>query len=291
MPEGPEIHRAADQIAKAIVGHKAEHVHFGLPALHPWESELTGSKVVAVEAHGKAILTRFDAGVAVYSHNQLYGKWYVRGAGLYPKTGRSLRMEIRTAAKSALLYSASEIEVLRPEDEPHHPYLLKLGPDALDGNVDEARVVQQMEDKRFAGRNLGGLLLDQSFVSGLGNYLRTEILWWAGLHPSWRPKDLEPAERSDLAYWILDVTRQSYATGGLTDCPARVATAKAAGVPRRRYRHAAFARADLPCPECRTKIEKIEVGSRRLYLCEKCQPPRNTAPKGSSKTPRATAQR
>ena len=160
MPEGPEIHRAADQIAKAIVGQRAELVHFGLPGLQHWESDLTGCEVTAVEAHGKAILTRFDAGVCVYSHNQLYGKWYVREAGFYPKTGRSLRMEIRTEAKAALLYSASEIEVLRPEDEPLHRYLAKLGPDALDMGVDEARVVQQMEDKRFAGRNLGGLLLD-----------------------------------------------------------------------------------------------------------------------------------
>lgn len=274
MPEGPEIHRAADKIAKAIVGHRAELVHFGLPALQPWESELTGSQVTAVEAHGKAILTRFDVGVAVYSHNQLYGKWYTREAGLYPRTGRSLRMEIRTSAKSALLYSASEIEVLRPEDEPHHSYLGKLGPDALDPEVDEARVIAQLNDRRFAGRNLGGLLLDQAFVSGLGNYLRTEILWWAGLHPSWRPKDLSAEEQADLAHWILDVTRQSYTTGGLTDCLRRIAAAKAAGIPRRRHRHAAFAREGLACPECGTTIEKIKVGSRRLYLCEKCQPSR-----------------
>ena len=279
MPEGPEIHRAADQIAKALVGQRAELVHFGRPALQLWESELTGCEVIAVEAHGKAILTRFDSDVAVYSHNQLYGKWFVRGAGIYPDTGRSLRMEIRTAAKSALLYSASEIEVLGRDDELLHPYLVKLGPDALDMGVDQARVIEQMEDKRFAGRNLGGLLLDQSFVSGLGNYLRTEILWWAGLHPSWRPKDLTGDERTELARWILDVTRQSYKTGGLTDCMIRIAAAKAAGVPRRRYRHATFAREGLPCPECQTKIQKIEVGSRRLYLCERCQPARQAPSK------------
>ncbi|MEM8710665.1 MAG: endonuclease VIII [Planctomycetota bacterium] len=274
MPEGPEIHRAADQIGRAIEGERAQLVHFGLTVLQPWEAELTGARVTAVEAHGKAILTRFDVGVAVYSHNQLYGKWYVRGAGLYPKTGRSLRMEIQTAEKSALLYSASDIEVLRPEDEPHHGYLGKLGPDALDFTVDEGHVVARMEDRRFSGRQLGALLLDQSFVSGLGNYLRSEILWWAGLHPSWRPKDLDDDERLDLARWILEVTRQSYHTGGLTDCLARIEVAKAAGVPRRLYRHAAFARAGLPCPECARKIEKIEVGSRRLYLCERCQPAR-----------------
>ena len=272
MPEGPEIHRAADQIAAAVEGERAELVEFGLERLRPWEAELTGARVTDVEAHGKAILTRFDVGLAIYSHNQLYGKWYVRAAGSYPKTGRSLRLEVRGPDRSALLYSASEIEVLRPEEEPDHPYLGKLGPDALDPDVDEARVIEQLEDRRFSGRGLGALLLDQSFVSGLGNYLRSEILWWAGLHPSWRPRDLDDEDRADLARWILDVTRQSYRTGGITDCLVRVAEAKAAGVPRRLHRHAAFARAGRPCPECGRKIDKIEVGSRRLYLCSRCQP-------------------
>ena len=101
MPEGPEIHRAADQIAAAVEGERAELVAFGLDRLRPWETELTGARVTDVEAHGKAILTRFDVGVAVYSHNQLYGKWYVRAAGSYPKTGRSLRMEVRTPKNAA----------------------------------------------------------------------------------------------------------------------------------------------------------------------------------------------
>lgn len=274
MPEGPEIHRAADQIAAAISGQRARLVHFGLPSLYPWEAQLTGATVTGVEARGKAILTRFDLGYAVYSHNQLYGKWMVRGAGLYPTTKRSLRLEIQTEHKSALLYSASDIEVLSPSEEEVHPYLEKLGPDAVDSRVTVDDLMEQMEDRRFSGRNLGALLLDQAFVSGLGNYLRSEIIWWAGLHPSWRPKDLDSDQRQDLGRWILDVTRQSYRTGGITDCLARVAQAKAQGVPRRLYRHAAFARAGLPCPECGRKLEKIEVGSRRLYLCETCQPPR-----------------
>ena len=158
MPEGPEIHRAADQIAAAVEGERAELVEFGLERLRPWEAELTGARVTDVEAHGKAILTRFDVGLAIYSHNQLYGKWYVRAAGSYPKTGRSLRLEVRGPDRSALLYSASEIEVLRPEEEPDHPYLGKLGPDALDPDVDEARVIEQLEDRRFSGRGLGALL-------------------------------------------------------------------------------------------------------------------------------------
>ena len=34
---------------------------------------------------------------------------------------------------------------------------------------------------KFRNRQFSGLLLDQAFLAGLGNYLRVEILWQVGL--------------------------------------------------------------------------------------------------------------
>jgi endonuclease VIII len=70
------------------------------------------------------MLIRFDNGYTIYSHIQLYGKWYIRN----PKTNRQLRLAIHNENKSALLYSASDIEVLRDEEVPGHPFVsLKSG--------------------------------------------------------------------------------------------------------------------------------------------------------------------
>ena len=76
MPEGPEIRRAADKVARVLVGNTVEHVAFGLPRLRRFEKRLSGSAVTAVDTRGKAMLTRFDNGLTIYSHNQLYGRWY-----------------------------------------------------------------------------------------------------------------------------------------------------------------------------------------------------------------------
>ena len=77
MPEGPEIRRAADALAEVLVGHRIEAVKFGLPRLRREAGRLRDHKVTAIETRGKALLTHFEHGLSIYSHNQLYGVWKI----------------------------------------------------------------------------------------------------------------------------------------------------------------------------------------------------------------------
>lgn len=131
MPEGPEIRRAADKLQKAIVGEPLRAVEFAFPRLKTFEDELAASRVSAIEPRGKALLTHFANGLSVYSHNQLYGRWYVVKAGKSASTTRSLRFAVRGTAHDILLYSASDIDVLDEVGIAIHPFLQKLGPDVL----------------------------------------------------------------------------------------------------------------------------------------------------------------
>ena len=88
MPEGPEIRREADRIEAAIRGQRIDEVFFGLERLSPWATTLTGATVEAVGTRGKALLTGFDNGYTLYSHNQLYGKWMIAKRGKLPRTNR-----------------------------------------------------------------------------------------------------------------------------------------------------------------------------------------------------------
>src|SRR3546814_10954696 len=73
MPEGPEIRRAADRLAKAVVGERLVSAWFAFPALKRFEKSLREAVIESITPHGKALLTRFDNGWTLYSHNQLYG--------------------------------------------------------------------------------------------------------------------------------------------------------------------------------------------------------------------------
>ena len=270
MPEGPEIRRAADRVRRAIAGQVAENVYFGQPHLEREGPRLRGSEVTGVTARGKALLVSFATGDTVFCHSLLYGRWYVRRRGGHPRIRRQLRFAVHSATHSAWLYSASVIDVLPTDEVDNHPFVGRLGPDPLDGRTTAEDVLQQLE--AHPRKRLGALLLDQGCVAGIGNYLRSEILFAAELHPEVRPQDCDEATLRCLAHCVLDVTRQAYATGGITLDPDLAAARKAAGMPRRRYRHAAFTAAGQPCPRCGQRILRIESVGRRCYICDKCQP-------------------
>ncbi len=272
MPEGPEIRRAADKIAKAIAHRPVEEIFFAFEHLKPYEAVFQGQTIVAVEPYGKALLTRFEAGLSIYSHNQLYGKWVIRKARNYPQTQRQLRLAIHNEQKSALLYSASEIEILAPEEIAAHPFLSQLGPDVVNPQTSRQTVIDRVKSDTYRRRRFAGLLLNQQFLGGLGNYLRSEILFVARLHPNQRPMDCTAAELDALAEAAIALARQSYQTGGITNDPALAAQLKQEGWKRWQYRHWVFNRERQPCHVCATPILKETWAGRRLYVCPTCQP-------------------
>lgn len=271
MPEGPEIRRAADALAAAVVGKPLTRAWFWTPALQRHARGLVGRTIESIAPHGKALLTRFDHGWTLYSHNQLYGVWKVAESGERPDTTRSLRVALETADRAILLYSASDVAMWRSDEVHAHPFLAKLGPDVLDPALDAATVAARLRDPRFRGRALSALLLDQGFLAGMGNYLRSEVLFVARLAPGLRPADLSAPQVRALAKALLDIPRRSYATRGiepaagmrddyLTDTPDA-------------FRFRVFDREHQPCDRCGTTIVRQEHGTRRLYLCPHCQPP------------------
>ncbi len=271
MPEGPEIRRAADEVHTAIAGRKTIAVQFGLEQLKPFESRLTGLRVSAVTSHGKAMLTRFENGLIIYSHNQLYGRWYICKRGDTPDTKRQLRLAIHNQSQSALLYSASEIEVLDDQGVLEHPFLRKLGPDVLDHTTDSTLVLERLTSRQFTNRRLGNLLTDQSFLAGLGNYLRCEILFVVGVHPATRPCDCSRERLMLLSESIIGLARQSYTTAGITNQLQRAERLKQQGSGFEDYRFHVFRRAGKPCYRCHEEIIKTTSGSQACYLCPRCQ--------------------
>jgi endonuclease-8 len=270
MPEGPEIRIAADRIAAAVAGRAATQIYFAFDHLKPYEEELRGQRIAAVEPRGKALLIHFEGGLSIYSHNQLYGRWFVRRAGARPRTGRSLRLALENEEKCALLYSASEIAVLDQAGIESHSFLSKIGPDVLDSQLRPAAIVRRLQSKRFRNRNLGALLLDQTFVAGLGNYLRSEILFVAGVAPEARPRDLDHDACGRVARAIRLLARRAYETRGVT-LETKLRSRARDRARRPDTRHYVFARAGKPCRRCGEPIEKIASAGRRLYLCPGCQ--------------------
>jgi len=274
VPEGPEIRRAADRVARVLVDQVVEEARLHLPGIQSFGDRLAGRTVTAVDTRGKAMLTRFNNGLTLYSHNQLYGRWYTTRRPRMPKTARQLRVELHTATHSALLYSASDIEILTDAQLGRHPFLSQIGPDVMDRRLAAEQLHERLVSPAFLRRRTGSLFLDQRFLAGIGNYLRSEILFTAGVHPARRPVDLAAAELKKLSSNAIRAARRSYRTGGATVLPALERQLKENGWSFAKRRFYVFGRDGQRCHVCDNRIERLTVSGRNLYLCPGCQPRR-----------------
>lgn len=271
MPEGPEIRRAADSLADVLVDQTIVSIKFGLPGLRRETPRFKGHKVINIETRGKALLTHFEHGLSIYSHNQLYGIWKIIAGHKLPKSTRSMRLLLQTRSHSAILYSASDISVWPTADLENHPFLAKIGPDIMDSNLTWRDIAARLQQPGFAPKELAALYLDQSFLAGNGNYLRSEILHDAGLYHRRRPGELTRGQLGKLARSTLSISRRSYQTGGITLAPRLSGALQRQGLAREWRRFYVFGREDSPCYHCSQAIRRVEIGSRRLYFCPSCQ--------------------
>ncbi|MCW9013947.1 MAG: endonuclease VIII [Gammaproteobacteria bacterium] len=271
MPEGPEIRRARDELAEVLFDREVQQISFAFARLKPFEPLLTGQTIVSIESRGKAMLIGFSNGYTLYSHNQLYGRWMIVPVKQYPQISRQLRLAIHGNEYSALLYSASEIEVLDEQQLLVQPYLQKLGLELLAPETSEDDVYQRLNQACYARRNLMNLLQDQSVLSGMGNYLCCEALHASGIHPQSKPGDLTDRQIKRLARNCLGLSRLSYQTRGITNSQKKVAQLKRQGVAFEDYRFQVYRRAGQTCYQCGELIVKGKYAGRMGYICPSCQ--------------------
>ncbi len=150
-----------------------------------------------------------------------------------------------------------------------HIFLNQLGPEPLSHEFTPARFQKMLRSKQ---RQLKPLLLDQTFIAGLGNIYTDEALWQARLHPLTIAATISPRKIRALHAAIRFVLQQGIDHQGtsLGSGQANFASAE-----NRRGNNArnlmVFHRTDQKCPRCGTKIRRIIVGQRSTHICPKCQ--------------------
>jgi formamidopyrimidine-DNA glycosylase len=129
--------------------------------------------------------------------------------------------------------------------------------------------------QRFAERlsrrsaKLKALLLDQSFIAGIGNIYADEALWRARLHPLRTADTLEPAEIRRLHRTVRQVLREGIEHRGASFSDYVGADGEPGA---NAERLAVYRRTGEPCLRCGRRIERIVVGQRSTHFCPRCQP-------------------
>ena len=136
-----------------------------------------------------------------------------------------------------------------------------LGPEPLDSHLTYIQFHQKLNKKI---RQLKPLLLDQTFLAGLGNIYTDEALYLAHLHPLTKSNSITEAQSKVLLDAIRAVLKEGIQRNG-----ASIDWVYRGGDFQNHFR--VYQRNGQPCPVCGTIIERIQVGQRSTHFCPTCQ--------------------
>jgi len=220
MPEGPEVKRIAVQLNQLLSGKLIENVEIisGRYKTHGSPLGLTSflnlkeeRKIQEVSCKGKFIWFSFSAPeVFVWNTLGMTGSWS-RGESEHSRIkfnftdGEKIFFsDIRNFGTMHFIFSAEEM----------NKKLKSLGPDMLSAppsREEFLKIVKRQKDK-----TLPEFLMNQKMISGVGNYVKAEALYLAGLSPLRTCSSLSEKEVTDLQDSIDKVLSTSYNSGGST---------------------------------------------------------------------------
>ena len=235
------------------------------PSIRFITKELPGHCIRSISRRGKYIVFHLVRPMAhapryLIIHLKMSGRLEVRKAGnvrhkhvhFCCQLNNGYFLDFNDARKFGRVYYVEDTETI----------LQHLGPEPLSPQF-TLRVFRKMIERK-SGR-LKGLLLDQTFVAGLGNIYTDESLWRAKVHPCKPANQLTHHDIACLHKAIINSLR-----AGIRHNGAAFDWVYPAGGYQRFFR--VYGRTRLPCSRCGTPIEKILVSQRGTHFCPVCQP-------------------
>ena len=224
---------------------------------HEFKYRLEGAKFKQVDRRGKFLEVYTDSRYDLAFHFGMTGHLkYVPTHSAYEKYARVIftfvsNHDLRYLAMRKLggLYLVPRGEFIQIDT------IRKMGPEPLSPEFDLStfkRIIQ--------GRSamLKALLLDQSFIAGIGNVYGDEILFQAGIRPDRKISELSEEELTKLFKETKSVLRKAI------QHKARLQRLRDSFLALHR-------RKGENCPRCGSRIQKMKVSGRTSYYCERCQ--------------------
>lgn len=278
MPELPEVETIARELRPLVTGARITGFRTDWPrsVRHPSPDELAariaGRVVEGVERRAKWLLLALSGGAVLAIQVKMTGQLFVLPASVprdrhvhlvFPLAdGRELLIrDVRKFARVALYDRDDRGRVTGPDGSDP---LGELGPEPLEDDFTLARFRARVRGRRS---RLKPLLLDQSFLAGVGNIYADEALWRARLHPLRSAASIGPAAERALHRAIREVLAEGIERRGssIDDYTAPD------GDGEMQEHLAVYQRTGLPCLRCGRPVRRIVLGIRSTHFCSWCQ--------------------
>lgn len=273
MPEGHTLHRLADELTATFAGRP---VAAGSPQgrFAASAARIDGQVLVGAEAWGKHLFVEFPDDRFVHIHLGLYGKFDVHAqVPAVPAPVGQVRLRLVADQRDwhayADLRGATTCELITRAER--DVVVARSGPDPLRVDADPGRAWERIRRSRAP---IGGLLMDQATVAGVGNVYRAEVLFRHRIDPFRPGSSLRSGQWRTLWDDLVGLMQEGVRTGRI-DTVRPEHTPEAMGRPPRRDDHGGevyvYRRSGQPCHVCGRAVRTAEMQGRNLFWCGHCQ--------------------
>jgi len=264
MPELPEVETIVRRLRADLIGSKIESANLlwertlATPEPAHFKKNIVGQSINSVNRRAKYIVLTLSVDTLLI-HLRMSGDLLVRSEGVPVHKHDRLILHLsdgRYLAFSNMRKFGRVWLTPNPED-----ILGKLGPEPLDDNFTAEMLYEMLQKHK---RQIKPLLLDQTFLAGMGNIYTDEALHLTGLHPLAKSDLIKQKQAKILWRSVRDVLKEGIRRNGTSiDWIYR-------GGDFQNYLKV-YGRADEPCLNCGTPIQRIIVGQRGTHFCPQCQ--------------------
>lgn len=274
MPELPEVQTVINDLINAgFIGKTISSAEIfwensiAQPSAEEFRQTIPGQTISDIRRRAKYIIFDFQSGLHLLIHLRMSGKIQLIPPNTEPAKHEhvilhfhdTFDLRFHDTRKFGRMFLVNDL----------NPVIGHLGPEPLDDTFTVDILKKRI---RVKNRQLKPLLLDQTFIAGLGNIYTDEALWEAKLHPQQIASKLSGRKLEALYHAIRFVLQKGIDNLGTTLGSGQSNFYSAR---QRRGRNAeqlnAFHRTGQPCPRCNTIIARIIVGQRSTHICPKCQ--------------------
>ena len=264
MPELPEVETIArtlqpDLIGKTILSAEVRWARtLATPSLIQFKKQIAGQKILDVSRRAKYLILNLED-YNLLIHLRMSGDLMIREGKIIPEKHDRLLLNLSDHHYLAF-NDTRKFGRVWLTDQPEE-ILGKLGPEPF-GKVFTAQWL--FENLHARKRSLKPLLLDQTFLAGLGNIYTDECLHIANLHPLASSNNVTKEQATALHKAIRAVLKEGIRRNG-----ASIDWVYRGGEFQNYFR--VYGRDGQACSVCGTTIQKLTVGQRGTHICPTCQ--------------------
>ncbi len=282
MPELPEVETIRRGLEKFILHKKLVRVSCFADKsliLSGDLKQISNAFVVNLRRFGKALIVDLDNGWSLMIHLRMTGQLIWGGeeefAGGHPSENfvselPNKQTRVIFEFEDGKLFFNDQrkfgfVKSIKTGEVEQDDFIKKLAKEPWEMNVSDLK----MNLAHHKNSTVKAAILDQTVICGLGNIYADETLYFAGIHPERRVKDLSDVEIEQILEGACETMQRSIDSGGST-----MATYVKADGTRGDYLEKfakVFRREGQRCERCGCEIVKIKVAGRGTHICSRCQ--------------------